>query len=222
MSSVFKSITTAEGYTETRKTRPTSKEVENEPLDPARARERVFQRAGKLLAAKQRSVEEDPAHARARVFQRAGKLLAAKQRSVEELRERLLEGRGATQTIVTEVIERLREYGYLDDARYAHSYAQLRVQQRPIGRQRLERDLRMKQIDKTTVNAALDSVFAEKPEAELIDRAIEKRIRLRGRPQTRAEAKKLFDHLLRQGFAFELVSEKVRAVSKDDFDDPGQ
>jgi len=156
------------------------------------------------------------------VFQRAGKLLAARQRSVKELRERLLEGRGATQTIVEECIERLCEYGYLDDARYAHSYAQLRVQQRPIGRQRLERDLRMKQIDKTTVDAALDSVFAEKPEAELIDSALAKRIRLRGRPQTRAEAKKLFDHLLRQGFAFELVSEKVRALSKEDIDDPGQ
>ncbi len=166
--------------------------------------------------------ELDPASARERVFQRAGKLLAAKQRSVEELRERLLEGRGATKTIVEECIERLREYGYLDDARFAHSYALLRVQQRPIGRQRLERDLRMKQIDKTTVAAALDSVFAEKPEAELIDRAIKKRIRLRGRPQTRAEAKKLFDHLLRQGFGFELVSEKVRAVSKEDIDDPGQ
>lgn len=164
----------------------------------------------------------DPAKARERVFQRAGKLLAAKQRSVEELRERLLEGRGATKAIVEEVIERLREYGYLDDARFAHSYASLRVQQRPIGRQRLERDLWMKKIDKTTVDAALDSVFAEKPEAELIDSAIAKRVRLRGRPTTRAEAKKLFDHLLRQGFAFELVSEKVRAVSKGDVDDTGQ
>jgi len=56
----------------------------------------------------------------------------------------------------------------------------------------------------------------------LIDCAIEKRIRLRGRPQTRADAKKLFDHLLRQGFALELVGEKVRAISKGDLDDTGQ
>jgi len=153
------------------------------------------------------------------VFQRAGKLLAAKQRSVEELRERLLEGRGATKAVVEEVIERLREYGYVDDARFAHSYASLRVQQRPIGRQRLERDLWLKKIDKPTIEAALDQVFEVTPESELIDRALEKRIRLRGRPKTRADAKKLFDHLLRQGFAFELVSEKVRAVSKGDFDD---
>jgi len=152
------------------------------------------------------------------VFQRAGKLLAAKQRSVEELRERLLEGRGATKAVVEEVIERLREYGYLDDSRLAQSYASLRVQQRPIGRQRLERDLWLKKIDKTTIEAALDQVFEVMPESDLIDRALEKRIRLRGRPKTRAEAKKLFDHLLRQGFAFELVSEKVRAVVKMEVD----
>ena len=51
------------------------------------------------------------------------------------------------------------------------------------------------------------------PEEELIDRAIEKRMRLRGRPQTRAETKSLFDHLLRQGFSYELVMRKVRAAS---------
>jgi SOS response regulatory protein OraA/RecX len=40
----------------------------------------------------------------------------------------------------------------------------------------------------------------------------------RGQPKTREEAKKLFDHLLRQGFAFELVSEKVRALSQNQID----
>ena len=121
--------------------------------------------------------------------------------------------------MVETVIERLREYGYLDDARFAQSYASLRVQQRPIGRQRLQRDLWQKKIDKQTVDSALDQVFEQTPEDDLIDRAIAKRVRLRGRPNTREEAKKLFDHLLRQGFAFELVSDKVRAVLKSEADD---
>jgi regulatory protein len=155
------------------------------------------------------------------VFQRAGKLLAAKQRSVEELRERLLEGPGATPQIVETVIERLREYGYLDDARFAQSYASLRVQQKPIGRQRLQRDLWLKKIDKQTTDAALDQVFEQIPEEDLIDKAIAKRVRLRGKPKTREDAKKLFDHLLRQGFPFELVSDKVRALAKDTADDTG-
>lgn len=156
----------------------------------------------------------DPARARERVFARAAKLLAAKARSIEELRERLLEGRGATKAAVEAVIERLIEYGYLDDAKYAQSFASLRVRERPIGRRRLQRDLWLKKVDKKTADEALDQVFAVTPEAELIDRAIGKRVRLRGKPKTSEDAKKLFDHLLRQGFEFELVSEKVRALSK--------
>jgi regulatory protein len=177
---------------------------------------------GKQTPGEEETGSLDPAKARERLFQRAAKLLSAKQRSVEELRERLLTARGATPELVETVIERLREYGYLDDARFAQSYASLRVQQRPIGRQRLQRDLWQKKIDKQTVDDALDQVFEQTSEDELIDRAIAKRVRLRGKPKTREEAKKLFDHLLRQGFAFELVSEKVRALAKSDVDETGE
>lgn len=150
---------------------------------------------------------------RRKTFERAVKLLAAKSRSVAELRERLLQGKGTNEAVVDTVISRLREYGYLDDERYAFSYASAKVKQRPVGRRRLERDLKFKQIENNVAAEALELVYAETPEAELIDRAIEKRIRLRGRPKDRAEAKKLFDHLLRQGFSFDLVSEKVRSAT---------
>ena len=106
------------------------------------------------------------------------------------------------------------DYGYLDDQQFALSFASHKVKQKPTGRRRLERDLMMKKVDRAVAEEALDKVYAETPEEELIDRAIEKRTRLRGRPKNRDEAKSLFDHLLRQGFAFELVSDKVRAVSR--------
>lgn len=161
---------------------------------------------------------QTPEQLRARTFQRAGKLLAAKARSVAELRERLLE-RCSDMAVVEIVIARLREYGYLDDERYAVSYASSKVRQSPVGRRRLQQNLAMKKVDRAVADDALDQVFAETPEDELIDRAIEKRVRLRGRPKTRAEAKSLFDYLLRQGFPFELVSEKVRAASRADLDE---
>jgi regulatory protein len=160
-----------------------------------------------------------PEQIRERTFQRAVKMLAAKPRSIAELRERLLQGRGSNKGVVETVIARLREYGYLDDERFAFGYASLKVRQRPVGKRRLQRDLMLKKVDRAVADEALDLVFAETSEEELIDRAIEKRIRIRGRPTNRAEAKSLFDHLLRQGFPFELVSEKVRAVSKSDVDD---
>jgi regulatory protein len=156
---------------------------------------------------------------RAKTFQKAIKLLSAKSRSVAELRDSLLESKRATEAAVDEVITRLSEYGYLDDERYAFGYASLRVRQRPVGRARLARDLKFKKVGTEVADEALDLVYGETPEAELIDRAIEKRLRLRGKPEDRAAAKKLFDHLLRQGFPFELVSEKVRAVMKAELDE---
>lgn len=152
---------------------------------------------------------------RRKTFERAIKLLTARPRSVGELRERLLRAKSADEATVEIVISRLREYGYLNDERFAFSYASYKVKQRPVGRRRLERDLKFKKVDSGVANEALEMVYAETSEAELIDRAIAKRLRIRGKPKNRAEAKSLFDHLLRQGFGFELVSEKIRSLATD-------
>ena len=150
-----------------------------------------------------------------RTFERAVKLLTAKPRSVAELRERLLRGRGANEEVVETVISRLREYGYLNDERFAFGYASYKVKQRPVGRRRLERDLKLKKVESAVANDALEMVYAATPEEQLIDQAIAKRLRIRGKPKNRAETKSLFDHLLRQGFEFELVSEKIRSLASD-------
>jgi regulatory protein len=161
----------------------------------------------------------NPEKARERTFQRAVKLLAAKPRSVAELRERLLEKEWTNSEIVEAVLLKLGEYGYLNDERFAFGYASYKVRQKPVGRQRLQRDLQLKKVDRETADEALRLVFEETPEEQLIDRAIEKRTRLRGRPETRAEMKSLFDHLLRQGFSYELVAQKVRAASTKGIDE---
>ena len=159
------------------------------------------------------SALNDETDLRRQTFERAVKLLAAKPRSVAELRERLLRGKDTNSEGVEAVIERMREYGYLNDERFAFSYASYKVKQRPLGRRRLERDLKFKKVDSAVANQALEMVFSETPEEQLIDQALAKRLRLRGKPKNRLEAKSLFDHLLRQGFQFELVSERVRALA---------
>lgn len=161
----------------------------------------------------------NPEKARERTFQRAVKLLAAKPRSVAELRERLLEKQWTNSEIVEAVLTKLGEYGYLNDERFAFGYASYKVRQKPVGRQRLRRDLQLKKVDRETADEAIKLVFEETPEEELIDRAVEKRTRLRGLPRTRAEVKSLFDHLLRQGFSYEMVAQKVRAVANAEIDE---
>src|ERR687893_1570667 len=161
----------------------------------------------------------DEEKARERTLQRAVKFLAAKPRSVEELRERLLEKQWADEAAVEHALAKLKEYGYLDDERFAFGFASYRVRQKPVGRQRLARDLQTKKVSKEAADAALELVYQETPEEELIDRAIDKRVRLRGRPATRQETKSLFDHLLRQGFSGDLVYRKVRAAAAADVDE---
>ncbi len=154
---------------------------------------------------------------RRKTFERAVKLLAAKPRSVAELRERLLRGKSTNEEVVETVISRLREYGYLNDEHFAFCYASYKVKQKPVGRRRLERDLKLKKVENSVANEALEMVYGETSEEQLIDEAIAKRLRIRGKPKNRAEAKSLFDHLLRRGFAFELVSDKVRSLVSTDY-----
>ena len=155
----------------------------------------------------------DPERSRTRTLQRAVKLLAAKPRSVAELRERLLEKEWTDAEAAEYAIGKLSEYGDLNDEQFALGYASARVRQKPVGRGRLARDLQMKKIDRELAEQTLEKVFDETSESELIDRAIERRTRLRGRPTTRQESKSLFDHLLRRGFSYDLFINKVRALS---------
>jgi regulatory protein len=164
----------------------------------------------------------DPEKARERTFQRAVKLLAAKPRSVAELRERLLEKQWTNDEVVDAVLMKLSEYGYLNDEQYAFGYASFQVRQKPVGRGRLQRALSLKKVDRETADEAIRKVFEETPEEQLIQQAIERRTRLRGRPETRAETKSLFDHLLRRGFSYDLVVRNVRAVSQASIDEAEQ
>jgi regulatory protein len=179
-----------------------------------RNRQRKVERGGEDEGRPRRPL--DPEKARERTLQRAVKLLAAKPRSVAELRERLLEKEWTDEAAVEHALAKLKEYGYLDDDRFAFGFASYRVRQRPVGRQRLARDLQTKKVSKETADAALELVYAETPEEELVARAIEKRTRLRGRPSTRQEVKSLYDHLLRLGFSYDLIIRKVREASAAD------
>lgn len=162
--------------------------------------------------------EINPEKSRRRTFDRAVNLLTYKPRSVKELRERLLEKDWTTAEIVEEVIEKLREYNYLNDAQFAKSFAASQIRQKPVGKRVLKQKLAQKKLDKETIEEALEKALEETPEAEIIERAIEKRLRLKGRPATREDAKKFYDYLLRQGFSYDLVSTKMREIASGNYD----
>ncbi len=159
-------------------------------------------------------VVRNEAESRERTMNRAVKLLAAKPRSVAELRTRLLEKRWTNEEIVDGVIEKLKEYKYLDDEQFARDLSLSKLRQKPQGRRRLQRSLSQKQLDREVIEHAIATAFEKMPEEKLIDAAIEKRVRLKGVPETREETKKFYDHLLRLGFNYALIRTKLSAIAK--------
>ncbi len=114
--------------------------------------------------------------------------------------------------IVDDCIGRLKELGFLDDRRFAESYAAYRSNAKPMGRSRVARELSAKKVARSTIDEALGAVFDGADEEVLIDRAIEKRIRSRGRPADQAASRRMFQHLARLGFNYELIIKKIRAL----------
>lgn len=151
---------------------------------------------------------------------RAVKLLAAKPRSVRELRERLLEKLWTDEAIVDAVIEKLKGYSYLDDEQYARDVAASKLRQKPQGRLKLRQSMSHKKLDRKVVDNAIDAAFEKMPEADLIDTAIQKRLRLKGKPATREDVKKFYDHLMRLGFGYSLIREKLQSLAGRDFEAP--
>ncbi|MDQ6787365.1 MAG: RecX family transcriptional regulator [Acidobacteriota bacterium] len=163
--------------------------------------------------------EINPERARRKTFDRAVNLLAYKPRSVAELRERLLEKTWTNEEIVDAVLEKLKEYNYLNDDYFARELAASKLRQKPIGKRVLKQKLAHRKLDKETVDEAIEQAFSEQPEEEVIKLAVAKRLRLKGKPETREDSKKFYDYLLRQGFSYDLVSRKMREIAASEFDE---
>lgn len=149
---------------------------------------------------------------------RAVKLLAAKPRSVRELRERLLEKASTNPEIVDAVLEKLKGYKYLDDEQFARDAALSQLRQRPQGKRRLEQTMSRKKLDREVVATAISNALEVMPEDQMIDAAITKRLRLKGRPETREDTKKFYDYLMRQGFGYDLIRDKLSVLTRLDDD----
>ncbi|MCU0238950.1 MAG: RecX family transcriptional regulator [Pyrinomonadaceae bacterium] len=160
--------------------------------------------------------EINPEKNRQKTFDRAVNLLTYKPRSINELRERLLEKDWAKEEIVEEVIEKLKFYGYVNDETFAKSFAAAKLREKPIGKRLLQQKLSQKKLDKETISNALEQTFDEIDESEIINRAIAKRLRIKGKPETREDIKKFFDYLIRQGFSFDLIRDKMREIAEID------
>jgi regulatory protein len=144
--------------------------------------------------------------------------LGRRMRTVAELK-RLLRARVEAeteygQTLLELVIRRLKDHGYLNDARYAAAYSSFRRDNEKYGRRRVISDLKTKgvhaQIIDQAVDAAYDDVNEERQAREYLRR---KRIT---KPKDKKQAARVFRQLLRAGFGSKTIFAILKKWDVDD------
>src|SRR6476646_10014672 len=88
------------------------------------------------------------------LWEYAVKTLASRAQSTGELRRKLAE-KAERAADVDSTISRLRDYGYLNDRRFAESYAGARLENQGLGKGRVLRDLRQRKVSASLAEGAV-------------------------------------------------------------------
>src|SRR5215469_5701995 len=152
------------------------------------------------------------------LYEYAVAALARRMRSVAELK-RLLRQRvdGESElgrTLVELVVRRLKDQGYLNDAKYAAAYSAFRRDNEKFGRRRVITDLKVKGIAGEVLDKAVDASFAEVDE-EKQARQYLRRKRLK-KPADKKQAARIFRQLLRAGFSSKTIFKILRQWDVDE------
>lgn len=144
--------------------------------------------------------------------------LGRRMRSTAELK-RLMRQRVDTQTeigrtLIELVTRRLKDQGYLNDAKYAAAYSALRRDNEKFGRRRIITDLKVKGVVGEVLENAVEQTFAEVDD-EKQAREYLRRKRL-AKPQDKKQAARIFRQLMRAGFGSKTIFKILRKWDVDE------
>jgi regulatory protein len=136
--------------------------------------------------------------------------LARRPYSVAEMR-RTLRRKFDEEAAVKDAIARLHQLGLLDDRKFSQQYASFLARHRGFGRERIRRELRLKRVDEQAIEAALAQTFEEVSEQQILERALEKKLRNVHLPLTIPKFYSLCQSLKRLGFRSDDIMKTMRS-----------
>jgi regulatory protein len=153
-----------------------------------------------------------------RLYEYAVGALARRMRSVAELK-RLLRQRVEAeteygQTLMELVIRRLKDQGYLNDAKYASAYCAFRRDNEKLGRRRVITDLKVKGVHSEVIDEAVAGAYEEVNE-EGLAREYLRRKRLK-KPADQKQSARIFRQLMRAGFGSKTIFSILKKWDVDD------
>ncbi|MEG1537780.1 MAG: regulatory protein RecX [Clostridiales bacterium] len=110
-----------------------------------------------------------------KVYATALGLLARREHSEGELRKKL-KARGAEEQTMAEAIVRLRNYGYLDEARLAAECIRYHLNYKPCSRSYISHKLREKDVSDEYITAALEQYYDRELELTILNQLLAKEL----------------------------------------------
>ena len=109
---------------------------------------------------------------------------------------------------IAAVVLRLKEYGYLDDAAFAETYARLRQENEKLGERRVRQSLQQKGISSDLIDSTLDARYGQTNEETLAREHLErKRIR---NPVNEKETARVMRRRVAAGFSTGVIYKILR------------
>ena len=135
--------------------------------------------------------------------------LARRMRSLAELK-RLLRNRVEAdteigKTLVELIVVRLKDQGYLNDAKYAAAFSSYRRDNEKFGRARVVTDLKAKGVHGDVIEKAVSSVYDDVKEENLARDYLRRKRLLKPKDNDRKQTARIFRNLMRAGFASKTI-----------------
>jgi len=108
------------------------------------------------------------------------------------------------ENIISNLIFWLESNNYINDELFANMWAQFRLQNKPIGRYKLNQELKIKGINQEIIQKVIDKTYNEIDEINLARNLIEKKVESAKIKNIKIDPKKIYNLLLRRGFSGEV------------------
>lgn len=151
------------------------------------------------------------------LWELALKALTLRACSSGEMRQKLV-ARAEKIEDVEATLSRLKASKYLDDRRFAESFATSRLENQRLGKIRVSQDLRRRRVAPALAEASVQKAYAAVDEAKLIEEFIRRKYRDASRERLFRDQKDLasaYRRLIRAGFSSGIVIRTLKRFAAD-------
>lgn len=134
-------------------------------------------------------------------------LLKVRQRSEKEIQERLKKKK-FDEDIIRQVLSFLKEKEFVNDTNFTKSWIESRLGKR-LGLRRIKQELKVKGIDRQTIERELQEAKKGYAESEIVLRLAKERLMRLKNIEPQKAKRRIFSYLARRGFSPEIIFDVI-------------